>query len=161
MPGYGIAEAKGGQGLLPWHWAEEQLQKGRTYFIATSDAKGKPHLMPVWGVWFNNAFFFSTGNQSRKARNLSLNGRCSVGTEIDFERRPKKGRIIKDAVVLEGMAELVNDSRTRRKFSAIYQDKYSWNMEGFSEPIYRVRPRVVFGLTSKFNESATRWRFDG
>ena len=35
MPGYGIADAKGGRGLLPWRWAEERLQKGRTYFIAT------------------------------------------------------------------------------------------------------------------------------
>src|SRR5215470_11728074 len=159
MPGYGIADAKGGRGLLPWQWAEERLQRGRTYFIATADPGGRPHLMPVWGVWFDNAFFFSTGDQSRKARNISMNSRCSVATEIDFERRPKKGQI-KDGIILEGVAEVITDSRIRKKFSAIYQDKYAWDMEGFNEPIYRVRPHVAFGLTTEFNQTATRWRFD-
>lgn len=159
MPGYGLADAKGGRGLLPWKWAEERLEKGTTYFIATSDPSGKPHVMPVWGVWLNDAFFFSTGNQSRKARNLSVNARCSVATDIDFKRRPKKGDI-KDTIILEGEAELINDARIRKKFSAIYQDKYAWDMEGFDGPIYRVRPIVVFGFASKFNQTATRWKFD-
>jgi len=158
MPGYGIADAKGGQGLLPWRWARERLEKGRTYFIATADTGGKPHVMPVWGVWFNDAFFFSTGNQSRKARNLSVNSRCSVVTEIDFERRPKKDQI-KDTIVLEGKADLTQDARILKKFCTLYHDKYAWDMQGFNEPVYRVRPSVVFGLASEFTETATRWKF--
>jgi nitroimidazol reductase NimA-like FMN-containing flavoprotein (pyridoxamine 5'-phosphate oxidase superfamily) len=159
MPGYGIADAKGGKGLLPWGWAQERLEKGRTYFIATADPTGKPHVMPVWGVWFNDSFFFSTGNESRKGRNLSANPRCSVAMEFDSGRRTKKGQI-KDAIVFEGLADLVTDSRVRKKFSAIYEDKYAWDMEGFNEPVYKVRPQVVFGLTSEMTETATRWRFE-
>jgi len=159
MPGYGIADAKGGKGLLPWRWAQERLEKGRTYFIATSDPTGKPHVMPVWGVWFNDSFFFSTGNGSRKGRNLSTNARCSVALEFDSGRRLKKGQV-KDAVVFEGIADPVTDSRTRKKFSAIYEHKYAWDMESFDEPVYRVRPQVVFGLTSNMTETATRWRFE-
>jgi nitroimidazol reductase NimA-like FMN-containing flavoprotein (pyridoxamine 5'-phosphate oxidase superfamily) len=159
MPGYGIADAKGGKGLLPWRWAEERLENGRTYFLATSDPTGKPHAMPVWGVWFSDSFFFSTGNQSRKSRNLSANARCSVAMEVAYGPRPKKGQV-KDAVVFEGTAELVTDARTRKKFSVIYEDKYAWDMEGFNEPVFRVRPQVVFGLTSNMTETATRWRFE-
>jgi hypothetical protein len=36
------------------------------------------------------------------------------------------------------------------------------NMEGFSEPVYAVRPDVVFAFTSdesEFTGSATRWKF--
>src|SRR5262245_49653290 len=141
MPGYGIADAKSGQGLLPWQWALERLEKGRTYFIATADVSGKPHVMPVWGVWFNDSFFFSTGNQSRKRKNLAANARCSIAMELDFGRRPQKGQI-KDTVVLEGIASLVTDSRIQKKFSAIYEEKYAWDMEGFNDPIYRVSPQV-------------------
>ena len=159
MPGYGIADAKGGSGLLPWRWAKERIEKGRTYFISTTDPTGKPHVMPVWGVWFADAFFFSTGGESRKARNLAVNSRCSIATEIDFSGRPKKGQI-KDTVIIEGVAEIISDARIRKKFSSIYEDKYAWDMENFSEPIYRVRPRVVFGLTSEFTQTATRWIFD-
>ena len=159
MPGYGIADAKGGRGLLTWRWATERLEKGRTYWIASARPDGKPHVMPVWGVWLSDAFFFSTGNQSRKARNLAANSRCSVATEIDFEKRPKKGEI-KDSIIIEGVADLVPDSRTRKKFSKIYQEKYAWNMDGFNQPIYRVNPKVIFGLTSEFNQTATRWTFN-
>jgi nitroimidazol reductase NimA-like FMN-containing flavoprotein (pyridoxamine 5'-phosphate oxidase superfamily) len=159
MPGYGIADAKGGSGLLAWQWAKERLEKGRTYFLATTDPTGSPHVMPVWGVWFADAFFFSTGSQSRKARNLAANSRCSIATEIDFSGRPKKGQI-KDSIIVEGVAEVISDARIRKKFSSIYEDKYAWDMEDFNEPIYRVRPRVVFGLTSEFTQTATRWIFD-
>jgi len=159
MPGYGLADAKGGKGLLSWRWAKERLEHGRTYWIATAGLDARPHVMPIWGVWFNDAFFFSTGNQSRKARNLAQNSRCSVATEIDFTKRPKKDDI-KDSIILEGVAELINDSRIRKKFSKLYEAKYAWDMDGFEEPIYRVLPNVVFGLTSEFNQTATRWRFD-
>jgi nitroimidazol reductase NimA-like FMN-containing flavoprotein (pyridoxamine 5'-phosphate oxidase superfamily) len=159
MPGYGIADAKGGRGLLPWRWAKERLEKGRTYWIATARPDNHPHIMPVWGVWFEDRFFFSTGNQSRKARNLAANSRCSIATEIDFEKRPKKGQI-RDSIIIEGVAELIDDSRTRKKFSKIYEEKYAWDMSDFDEPVYRVSPRVVFGLTTEFNQTATRWTFD-
>ena len=132
---------------------------GRTYFLATVDTTGKPHAMPVWGVWFGDSFFFSTGKQSRKSRNLAVNARCSVAMEVASGPRPKKGQV-KDALVFEGVAELVTEPRTRKKFSAIYEDKYAWDMEGFEEPVYRVRPQVVFGLTSNMTETATRWRFE-
>jgi nitroimidazol reductase NimA-like FMN-containing flavoprotein (pyridoxamine 5'-phosphate oxidase superfamily) len=159
MPGYGIAPAKGGLGLLPWRWAKERLERGRTYFISTAAPDAKPHVMPVWGVWFSDAFFFSTGNQSRKARNLAANPRCSIVTEIGSKKKKPKKDDIKDSLIVEGVAERVSDPRTVKKFSALYQDKYSWDMEGFDEPIYRVRPSRVFGFTSKFDQTATRWTF--
>lgn len=157
VPGYGIKNAKAGKGLLTWKWAEERLQKARTYWIGTVRPDGRPHIMPVWGVWFDNAVFFSTGSQSRKAKNLAANASCSIAIEMDFAKRPAKKDQVKDAVVLEGEAALVNDPRTKKKFSTLYEKKYGWNMEGFDEPIYRVQPKVVFGLTSNFTETATRW----
>ncbi len=160
MPGYGIADAGGGTGLLPWRWASDRLMQGRTYWLATSRPDARPHVMPVWGVWFNDAFFFSTGEQSRKARNLANNSQCSVALETDLLRRSKRKDRIKDAVIVEGMAELIKDSRLRKKFSRAYEDKYAWDMQKFNEPIYRVRPKTVFGFTDGFNQTATRWTFD-
>jgi nitroimidazol reductase NimA-like FMN-containing flavoprotein (pyridoxamine 5'-phosphate oxidase superfamily) len=159
MPGYGIADAKSGKGLLPWTWAKQRLEQGRTYWLATTGPGPKPHVMPVWGVWFDNAFFFSTGDGSRKARNLALNSRCSIATEIDFKKRPKKDEI-KDSVVLEGAARRITDSRTLKRFARVYETKYAWDMEGFEEPVYCVRPKVVFGFMKEFTQTATRWTFD-
>lgn len=152
MPGYGIADADGGKGLLPWSWATERLTNARNYWVATTRPDGNPHAMPVWGVWLDDAFYFSTGTQSRKARNLAENPRCVVGCELG-----------PDQVVVEGLAELQDDAELRRRFAVAYQAKYDWDTEGFSEPFYAVRPTTVFGLTTTpgdFTATATRWTFD-
>jgi uncharacterized pyridoxamine 5'-phosphate oxidase family protein len=151
MPGYGIAEAKEGGGLFPWSWATERLANARTYWIATARTNGQPHVMPVWGVWIDDAFYFSTGNQSRKARNLVENPRCTISCEVG-----------QDQMILEGQARVIDDSELRRRFGNAYQAKYDFDMEGFSEPFYAVQPSMVFGFTTadgQFTKTATRWVF--
>ena len=151
MPGYGIQDAASGRGLLPWSWAVERLTQARSYWVATARPDGRPHAMPVWGVWMEEAFYFSCGQASRKARNLALNPACVVGCEPADE-----------AVILEGRAELVTDPLTIARFAALYGPKYGWNMEGFAEPVYRVRPVAAFAFLAapgEFTGSATRWTF--
>lgn len=156
MPGYGIPESH--RGILPWSWAVERLQASRTYWIGTSRPDSKPHVMPVWGVWLKGAFFFSTGQESRKARNLKANPHCSVAAEIGTGKRLKKNEI-NDSVILEGKAELVDDARSRKAFCKLYETKYAWDMKDFKEPIYRVAPATVFGFANAFSQSATKWTF--
>ncbi|MFY9557408.1 MAG: pyridoxamine 5'-phosphate oxidase family protein [Blastocatellia bacterium] len=152
MPGYGILDAGSGKGLLPWNWATERLAKARNYWLATTRPDGNPHLMPVWGVWLDDKFYFSTGSKSRKARNLAGNPRCAIGCEVG-----------EDQIIVEGVTELMSDSELRRRFGDAYGSKYGWDMEGFDEPYYAVRPTAVFGFTTaneEFTSTATRWDFD-
>src|SRR5258708_37820826 len=79
IPGYGMPKST--KGLLPWKWAEQRLRKSHNYWITTVKPDGSPHTMVVWGLWLEGAFLFSTGSQSRKARNLAENRRCVVCTE--------------------------------------------------------------------------------
>ena len=51
MPGYGIAGPREGSGLLPWSWAVQRLTASHDYWLATVCPDGRPHVMPVWGVW--------------------------------------------------------------------------------------------------------------
>ena len=146
------------KGLLPWKWATDRLEKARTYWLATVRPDGAPHVMPVWGVWFENTFYFSTGDRSRKARNLASNSRCVVTIEVVNEAVTDDAEI-NDSVIVEGVADRLTNAKLRRRFGILYEKKYHWDMQGFAEPVYSVRPRVVFGLGSKFNETATRWTF--
>lgn len=153
MPGYGILDADSGKGLLPWNWATERLSKSRNYWVATTRPDGNPHTMPVWGVWVDDAFYFSTGTQSRKARNLVENPKCAIGCELGD-----------DQIVLEGLAGLVTDAAMRDKFAKAYSKKYEWDTEGFDEPVYAVHPTAAFGFSTapgEFIGSATRWVFEG
>ena len=73
MPGYGIVGPTERTGLLPWDWARERLALSHDYWLATVWPNGRPHVTPVWGVWRDDALWFSCSRRSRKARNLDVN----------------------------------------------------------------------------------------
>jgi len=154
MPGYGLPA--GNKGLLLWAWADERLKKSHNYWITTVKPNGSPHTMVVWGLWQQGRFLFSTGSESRKARNLAQKPNCVVCTEHAHE-----------AVIVEGIAEIA-DVPARRKFLPKYERKYNFDMSkmkpdilSMKEPIFAVRPRVVFGLWEKhFIGKSTRWTFE-
>jgi hypothetical protein len=154
MPGYGLPE--GNKGLLPWSWAEQRLKKSHNYWITTVKPDGSPHTMVVWGLWQDGRLLFSTGSKSRKAHNLARNADCVVCTELANE-----------ALIVEGTAEIA-DVATRRKLLPKYERKYKFDMGAMKddilsmkEPVFAVRPRVVFGLWEKhFVGKSTRWSFE-
>jgi Pyridoxamine 5'-phosphate oxidase len=153
-PGYGLPETN--KGLLPWSWAEKRLERSHNYWITTVKPNPVPHTMVVWGLWQDGRFLFSTGSKSRKARNLAENKNCIVSTELANE-----------AVIVEGIAEIA-DVAARRKFLPVYERKYKFDMKGMAEdilamkePVFAVRPHVVFGLWEKyFATKTTRWKFE-
>jgi nitroimidazol reductase NimA-like FMN-containing flavoprotein (pyridoxamine 5'-phosphate oxidase superfamily) len=148
-PGYGIMGANDGNGLLPWTWVARKLNHCRTFWLATIHASNpRPHVMPVWGVWVDDMFFFSTGRKSRKGQNLAANPACSV-TNDDGE----------EAVILEGEAKQVEESAALEHMAAAYKEKYKMDPRSMNEPIFALRPTKVFGFIEKsFPKSATRWR---
>lgn len=147
MPGYGVP--KSSKGLLPWKWAQDRLVKSRQYWIASTRPDGSPHVMPVWGLWLDGVFYFSTGRNSRKARNLAQNPRCVVCSDNSAE-----------AVIVEGSVDTVTARDTLEPIFAAYEEKYKMDVRSMGEPFYRLSPKVAFGLfEKKFAQSATRWNF--
>jgi nitroimidazol reductase NimA-like FMN-containing flavoprotein (pyridoxamine 5'-phosphate oxidase superfamily) len=148
MPGDGAPDNE--RKLLRWSWARERLEKSHNYWISTTRPDGSPHTMVIWGLWLQGCFYFSTGRQSRKARNLLQNPRCVICTEDADE-----------AVIVEGTARELPKSALLRKIVKDYEKKYDWDMSEYSqEPMFEIRPRVAFGFFEKeFLESATRWQF--
>src|SRR4029079_4349835 len=98
MRGYGVLGPADGRGLLDWAWAHGRLAASHDYWLATVRPDGRPHLMPVWGVWDGAALWFSSANASRKVQNLRAGPGCSVATENAYE-----------PVVIEGDARVVTD----------------------------------------------------
>jgi PPOX class probable F420-dependent enzyme len=154
MPGYGILPADQGSGLLPWSEAERRLTTSHDYWCATVCPDGRPHVMPVWGVWDGGRLWFSSGLRSRKARNLAADPRCTLTTEN-----------ARDPVVLEGRAERVTDPGRIAAFVDAVNGKYDAGMTAdFQDPAvngtFAVTPVRVFALSgADFPGSPTRWRF--
>jgi hypothetical protein len=77
IPEYGILPADQGRGLLPWSWAQERLETSRNYWISTTRPDGRPHTTPIWGVWWENCFYFSAGNLTREYSGSATRWRIS------------------------------------------------------------------------------------
>jgi hypothetical protein len=142
-------------GLKPWQWALERLEKSHNYWITTSRPGGHSHLMLIWGIWWQDAFWFSTGPRTRKAKNIFAEPYCVIGTEKADE-----------AVILEGTAEEIKDRSIWKQIAQIYNGKYGGDIEPLLMAsdgcVFRVQPRVVFGQdehAENFAESVTRWQF--
>ena len=153
MPGgYGL-ESEPTEEMVPWSAVGKQLADARNYWIVTASPTGRPHAMPVWGLWLDGAFYFSTDPSSRKAQNLAANPRLVVHLESGD-----------DVVILEGAAEQLSGESVPSGFADAYDAKYGFRFDP-SDPaigVYRLRAHVVLAWREKdFPKSATRYRFEG
>jgi hypothetical protein len=123
-----------GSGRLSWLWATERLARARNSWIATTRPDGRPHSRPVWGVWLDGVFYFSTG--SRAAQNLIASPAISVHLESGSE-----------VVIIEGVTETVSDIALVGLVVNLYNEKYHWNVDpnNMPGPFYAVRPQIAFG----------------
>ena len=151
--GYGVDCTKVA-GMLPWSKVCDLMTTSRNYWIGTTRPDGRPHAMPVWGVWLDEVFYFGTNRNSRKGRNLAANPELVVHLESGDE-----------VVIFEGQAEEVTTKAILSKITQAYATKYEGfdpNPEGGPpEAIYyRLRPKVAYAwLENDFVASATRWHF--
>ena len=157
MPDYGVPVEL--DGVLPWSWASERLVRTRNYWVVTASAYGRPHSLPVWGVWRTSptaAFAFSCGESSRKAGNMAANPQVCVTGDDTVE-----------CVSVEGRAERVTDAVEQAVLIAAYVDKYA-EPDGRDElaefvgqhALWLVRPERAFGIIERadeFSARATKW----
>lgn len=157
MPDYGVDTPSWEP--LPWSWATERLVPNRNYWVVTASADGRPHALPVWGVWDVDAdrFGFSCGPRSRKARNLAVNPRVVVAVDDTVE-----------CVSVEGAAYEVADDANQSTWIERYLAKYSplapdLNAEFLRvNLLYEVTPERAFAIIEReaeFAARATRWVF--
>lgn len=147
---YGISTGK--QGLLTWDWVSLRMAQSRNYWICSTRPDGRPHAMPVWGVWLEDRLYFGTSRASRKALNLFANPAVSAHTESGDE-----------VVILEGSVSEVTDRQLLDRITLESAKKYP-GMPAEAEPdpgnvTFLVRANAVFAFRERdFPKSATRWR---
>jgi PPOX class probable F420-dependent enzyme len=158
MADYGVDDP--GWEALPWSWAAERLAGNRNFWVVTVSGDGRPHALPVWGVWDDDEhrFAFSCGPSARKARNLRANPAAVVMNDDTVE-----------CVSIEGRAHLVDDDDRREAWIARYMTKYVPIQADLSADFLRVNlvfefvPERAFAVIEREDEfatRATRWVFD-
>lgn len=148
---------------VPWARASEQLLKAGVYWVSTVRPGGQPHVTTIAGIWMDDAFYFATGPDERKTRNLAANPQCAITTG-----RPEFREGLD--IVLEGSAVPVTDETVLRRLAQHFAEKYNdffgftvrdgsfRNEAGGEVLIFQVAPRRAYGF-GKGEFSQTRWQF--
>jgi PPOX class probable F420-dependent enzyme len=136
-----------------------------TCWLATINADGSPHVTGVGALWVHGAFWFETGERTRKGRNIARDPRCTLSLAThDFD------------LVVEGDAELVTDPTTVAEMAdrwaaegwpARVDDSGTALTAEYSAPsagpppwrVYRLTPRRATALATVEPGGATRWTF--
>jgi hypothetical protein len=112
--------------LPPVDWAriEGRLAKGvsqapgtggpgrHTFWLATINPDGSPHVTGIGALWFDGAFWFETGESTRKGRNLARDGRCSLSVttdEFDLTVKGEAHKVTEPAAVADVARRFAED----------------------------------------------------
>jgi hypothetical protein len=71
----------------PWGDIEGLLRRAQLYWIITVRVDGRPHAVPLVGVWHAGAFAFCTGPAEQKHLNLDANAQVAVTTRKHRRQR--------------------------------------------------------------------------
>jgi nitroimidazol reductase NimA-like FMN-containing flavoprotein (pyridoxamine 5'-phosphate oxidase superfamily) len=109
----------------PWASIERLLRDAQLYWIITVRVDGRPHAVPLVGVWQDGAFAFCTGSEEQKQRNLDVNQRVAVTTGSTGANGWDSG----EDVVVEGTAVRVTEPEALRTLAAAWSAKYGGDWE--------------------------------
>jgi len=151
MPDYGVKRETWQP--LPWSWAAERLAVNKNFWVVTVSGEGRPHALPVWGVWDDDEhrFAFSCSPNARKARNLAQNPQAVVMSEDTVE-----------CLSVEGRAAPVLDQARREQWAEMYVTKYRTYSEALdaefvlSNLIFEFRPERAIAVIEREEDFATR-----
>jgi uncharacterized pyridoxamine 5'-phosphate oxidase family protein len=151
---------------IPWTTAQAQLEKAEIFWLTTVRPDGRPHVTPIIAVWQEDALYFCTGPDERKAKNLARNAHCILTTGCNALH----GEGVD--LVIEGEAMQVSDEALLRQIAKVYLAKYGneWSFTvsdgaffhsdaSSTALVYRVVPVTAFGFGRGAFYSQMRWRF--
>jgi hypothetical protein len=136
-----------------------------TCWLATINPDGTPHVTGIGALWVDGAFWFVTGEATRKGRNLARDPRCTVSVathEFDLVVEGEGSRVT-DPPTVAAMAERYaadgwparvdeTGAALTAEFSAPSAGPPPWF-------VYRLEPRTATALATVQPGGATRWRF--
>jgi nitroimidazol reductase NimA-like FMN-containing flavoprotein (pyridoxamine 5'-phosphate oxidase superfamily) len=115
--GYGLPDTD--EGLLEWSAVERRLVESKHYWLATVRPDGRPHLIPRWGVWVDDALYYDGSPTTRHARNAERNPACSLSLEDGWHAVTVEGRSTAIRADAEGLG-----ARLAAAFEKYHDDGY-------------------------------------
>jgi hypothetical protein len=153
---------------IPWSRALSALESPGgppppTFWLATTGPDRRPHVAGVGALWVDGLLYFTSGDGTRKSRNLSSIPDCSVSVSVPGIDLVIEGQAVPvaDPAVLQRLAErytalgwpaTVEQDALTAPYSAPSAGPPPWRL-------YALAPVTACGVATAEPYGATRWRF--
>lgn len=122
----GTLDARFSEATAPTDWATvaSALETAELFWLTTTRSDGRPHTVPLVGIWTDESFVFCTGPTEQKYHNLTRHSEVTVVTGTNTWK-------VGLDVVIEGTAARVTGAPTLRTLADAYREKYDgeWDYE--------------------------------
>jgi len=170
-PLYGNASATAPE----WGDIDARLAAAQLYWLVTVRRNGRPHAVPLCGVWHDGAFYFCTGDAEQKMRNLEHDPHVVVTAGPLGADGWGTGKDI----AVEGVATRVTDEPLLKQLAEQWRTKYAgdWEWEvrdsrffelsnqgdgrGDGAAVFRVPPDKVLVFGDEHGQTTYRFRTPG
>jgi Pyridoxamine 5'-phosphate oxidase len=136
--------------ITDWGAVYQRLETSERYWLATTRPDGRPHVVPVDGVWVDGLWYFGGHKDTVHQRNLRTNTKIALHLEDAMS-----------VVIVEGDAEWIKPSTgDAKRIATASNDKYGYGAtaKSYREGTWALRPRVVIAWSDLLND-ATRFTF--
>jgi Pyridoxamine 5'-phosphate oxidase len=134
-----------------------------TFWLSTTDADGRPHMVGVGAFWVEDRYYFCGGARSRKIRNIERDPRCAFGVAVhgyDVTLEGRAVRVTEEARLQRlakvfaqgGWAPTVADGGFTHQYSAPSAGPPPWY-------VYEFTPDDAYAVMTRAPGGATRWTF--
>ncbi|HZB40164.1 MAG TPA: pyridoxamine 5'-phosphate oxidase family protein, partial [Ilumatobacter sp.] len=108
----------------PWDQARRALTEARIYWITTVRHDLRPHVTPLIGLFIDDTFYFCTGPDEQKAKNIVDNSNCAVVTGSNTYGEGLD-------IVVEGNADRLVEEARLQELARQFVEKYGpeWQFE--------------------------------
>ena len=141
---------------LTWEWVAEQLAESQNYWLCSVRLNSHPHVVPRWGVFIDNKFYYDGSPETRHAQNIVQNPEVTLHLESGTH-----------AIILEGTSMPAGKPTPElaKQLSQTYKKKYKehgyapkpnqWDAGG----LYVFSPRQCIAW-SNFTQDPTKFIFE-
>ena len=93
-----------------------KLEDQQNIWFSSVRADGRPHLVPVWFVWFEGKIYIGTDPKSVKVKNIAANPKVALALEDGSK-----------PVICEGTARPLEQPWAENLLEAFFR-KYEWDL---------------------------------
>ena len=141
--------------FLTWDWAVEQLTKSKHYWLCSVRPNGHPHVVPRWGVFLDNKFYYDGSPETRHARNIMENPHVTLNLESGSQAIIMEGTVRPAGKPTLELGKKLEQAYKKYKDLGYTPKADSWDGGG----LYVFTPRQCIAW-SNFTQNPTKFVFE-